>query len=162
MRVLDAGRRHLGTAGRPEWEEFTRDPPEGRRLDIRCQAGAKRGEQTLLIRQRDVRLRWEVELNGRSIGVLQPVEYPLVAALAVAVAETPGGAALPCRIMVADGEGGWAPMVALSGNDSRSGRVSPIRATVGRGSLFRPATTRSTPAGVRVRGLERPRLARAG
>ena len=47
-RVLDARRRHLGTAGRPEWEEFTRDPPEGRRLDIRCQAGAKRGEQTLL------------------------------------------------------------------------------------------------------------------
>ena len=155
MRVLDAGRRHLGTAGRPEWEESTRDPPEGRRLDIRCQAGAKRGEQTLLIRQRDVRLRWEVELNGRSIGVLQPVEYPLVAAFAVAagtlrdgqnrlsivppdgnddvvvkpieldarplgearlevaVAETPGGAALPCRITV--GEGGWAPMVALSG-----------------------------------------------
>ena len=45
-----------------------------------------------------------IELDARPLGE---------ARLEVAVAETPGGAALPCRITV--GEGGWAPMVALSG-----------------------------------------------
>ena len=82
-RLLDPARRHLGTAGQPEWEEFAAAPPASRRLDLRFVAEANANEQTLLIRQRDVRLRWGVEVNGRSLGALEPIEYPLVAAFAL-------------------------------------------------------------------------------
>ena len=67
-RVLSARRLHLGTAGSPEWEEFARDPPLARQLDIRFRSPANSREATLFIRQDDVRQDWIVELNGRRLG----------------------------------------------------------------------------------------------
>ncbi len=58
--VIDAHRRHLGTAGRPEWQEFAGSEPEGRGLELRFEARANPAEATLLIRQRDVKLGWDV------------------------------------------------------------------------------------------------------
>ena len=81
--VLDAGRHHLGTAGRPEWREFAGSEPEGRGLTLRFQGRANSAESTLLIRQRDVKLGWHVRLNDRLLGRLHPMEAALVHALAV-------------------------------------------------------------------------------
>src|SRR6478752_5952967 len=81
--VLDEGRHHLGTAGRPEWREFAGSEPEGRGLELRFQGRANPAESTLLIRQRDVKLGWDVRLNDRLLGRLHPMEAALVHALAV-------------------------------------------------------------------------------
>ncbi len=81
--ILNARRLHLGTAGSPEWEEFARDPPPARQLDLRFRAPANSREATLFIRQDDVRQDWIVELNGRRLGKLFLMEADLVYALPV-------------------------------------------------------------------------------
>jgi hypothetical protein len=81
--VIDARHHHLGTAGRPEWQEFAGSDPEGRSLELRFEGRSNPAEATLLIRQRDVKLEWEVRLNDRAIGRLHPMESALVFALAV-------------------------------------------------------------------------------
>jgi hypothetical protein len=82
-RVLDAGRHHLGVVGRPEWRWFEGATPASNRLDIRFSAKANDREATLFIRQRDVKLDWVVELNGRKLGSLFLVEEPVVHTLPV-------------------------------------------------------------------------------
>jgi hypothetical protein len=81
--VLDAQQHHLGIAGRPEWDEFAADKPEGRELKLVFEGRASARETTLLIRQRDVKLDWPVGLNGRPLGRLVTMEAPLVHALTV-------------------------------------------------------------------------------
>jgi hypothetical protein len=81
--VIDAHRHHLGTAGRPEWREFAGSEPEGRGLELRFEGRANPTETTLLIRQRDVKLGWDIRINDRRIGQLQLMEVGLVQALAV-------------------------------------------------------------------------------
>jgi hypothetical protein len=81
--VLDAHRHHLGIAGRPEWDEFVGNEPEGRALKLTFEGRASAHEATLLIRQHDVKLDWPVRLNGRPLGRLVTMEAPLVHALAV-------------------------------------------------------------------------------
>lgn len=80
---LDAQRHHLGVAGRPEWDEFAGERPEGRSLELRFEAEANRAEATLLIRQRDVKLDWDVRINNKPIGRLLPTEAAAVHALAI-------------------------------------------------------------------------------
>jgi hypothetical protein len=82
-RVLDAQHSHLGTAGLPEWDEFANSTPRGRQLDLTFTAQANATEQTLFIRQREVRTLWNVLLNGRKLGALETLTQPLVLALAV-------------------------------------------------------------------------------
>ncbi len=83
VRVLDAKRYHLGTEGFPEWQEFAGKKPHGRMLEIRFVAQPNASEQTLLIRQRDVKQGWQVQLNGRRLGSLVTQEAQLIHALAV-------------------------------------------------------------------------------
>ncbi len=83
IRVLDATRYHLGTEGFPEWQEFVGKKPHGRMLEIRFEAQRNATEQTLLIRQRDVKQGWQVQLNGRRLGSLVAQEPALVHALAL-------------------------------------------------------------------------------
>lgn len=82
-RVLDATRYHLGTAGLPEWDEFMASTPHGNQLDLTFSARANSTEQTLLIRQREVRTNWNVLLNGRKLGTLETLTQPLVRAVTV-------------------------------------------------------------------------------
>lgn len=81
--MLDATRHHLGTPGFAEWEEFEGKTPHGRRLDLRFEAATNRTEQTLLIRQRDVKAAWTVQLNGRNLGRLAGMDAEQVTPLAV-------------------------------------------------------------------------------
>ncbi|NBV23356.1 MAG: hypothetical protein EBS05_15730 [Proteobacteria bacterium] len=82
-RVLDAARYHLGTEGFPEWEEFVGKKPHGRKLEVTFDAQRNDTEQTLVLRQRDVKQSWQVQLNGRRLGTLVAQETALVHALAV-------------------------------------------------------------------------------
>jgi len=75
--VLDKALHHLGTPGEPEWEEFARDRAEGRSLELRFRALDNPREARLMLRQRDVKLDWNVSLNGRSIGRLYLMEADL-------------------------------------------------------------------------------------
>src|SRR5438046_2528883 len=83
LRVIDAKVHYLGTPGDPEWQEFAGKTPHGRRLDLKFAAQANTNENTLFIRQRDVKLDWIVELNGRKLGKLFVSEQDLVQALPV-------------------------------------------------------------------------------
>ena len=82
-KVLDAASHHLGTPGKPEWDEFAGSPAEGRSFEVRFNALVNRGEATLSIRQRSVKLPWRVRLNGRDIGGLFVMEEPLVQTIPV-------------------------------------------------------------------------------
>ena len=84
-KVLDAASHHLGTPGKPEWDEFAGSPAEGRSLEVRFAALVNRGEATLSIRQRGVKLPWRVRLNGRDLGALFVMEEPLVQTIPVPV-----------------------------------------------------------------------------
>ena len=83
IRTLDQVTYHLRSGTAPEWQEFAEKVPHGRRLDIRFAGTINGTEATLLIRQRDVKLDWNVELNGRRIGKLFLMEAPLVCALSI-------------------------------------------------------------------------------
>ena len=83
LRMIDPKLYYLGTPGDPEWEEFAGKTPHGRRLDLKFTAPANTNGNTLFIRQRDVKLDWAVELNGRKLGKLFVSEQDLVQALPV-------------------------------------------------------------------------------
>jgi hypothetical protein len=81
LRVLDDKLYYLGTPGDPEWQEFAGRTPHGRRLDLKFTTQANTNENTLFIRQRDVKLDWGIELNGRKLGKLFLSEQDLIQAL---------------------------------------------------------------------------------
>ena len=83
LRVIDDKLYYLGTPGDPEWEEFAGRTPHGRRLDVKFTSRANTNENTLFLRQRDVKLDWSVELNGRKLGRLFLSEQDLIQSLAV-------------------------------------------------------------------------------
>jgi hypothetical protein len=74
---------HLRSGAEAEWAEFEGKMPEGKRLDFRFKGKANKEGTTLFIRQVDVKLDWFVELNGRRLGKLFLMEYPLVHSLKV-------------------------------------------------------------------------------
>ena len=78
LRVLDARQYYLSAAGSPEWEEFASRVPNGRQLDLNFQAIANETEQTLFIRQRDVKQTWDVRVNGRQVGHLEWMEQAVI------------------------------------------------------------------------------------
>src|SRR5688500_499366 len=80
--VLESKPLHLGLAGLPEWEEFENSTPHGTKLELSFQSSHTQ-ESTLLIRQRNVKVAWNVTLNGRKLGTLETLTQPLVRALAV-------------------------------------------------------------------------------
>src|SRR5947207_402240 len=82
-RIIDDQLYYLGTPGDPEWQEFAGRTPDGRRLDLKFTARANTNENALFLRQRDVKLDWAVELNGRKLGNLFLSEQDLIQSLAV-------------------------------------------------------------------------------
>jgi hypothetical protein len=81
--ILKAGISHLGLAGDPEWQDFEGRAPDSSSLEIQFTSSANGHEATLLIRQREVSLKWPVLLNGQKLGDLDLSETPTVHVLTV-------------------------------------------------------------------------------
>ncbi len=75
--VLDNRLHHLRIDGPREWTEFSRSS-EGPRLDVRFVAERNTTEQTLRLRQQDVKQSWHVLVNGKQIGRLRVDENDMV------------------------------------------------------------------------------------
>jgi len=74
VRVLDGKLYYLGTPGLNEWQEFEGKTPHGRRLDVAFQSEENAEACTLFLRQYDVKFPWSVQLNGKKIGELMPMD----------------------------------------------------------------------------------------
>jgi len=74
---------HLGVPGAPEWDIFRGTTPHAEALALDFDATTNSTEHTLLIRQSDVKQAWSVEVNGRAIGSLVPIEADLVHMVAI-------------------------------------------------------------------------------
>ncbi|HEX6984611.1 MAG TPA: CehA/McbA family metallohydrolase [Planctomycetaceae bacterium] len=81
-RVLDPALRHLRIDGMREWEAFP-ESPESARLDLTFSAERNATEQTLRLRQQDVKQTWRVRLNDREIGRLTQDENDMVVYLPI-------------------------------------------------------------------------------
>lgn len=81
--MIDPATYHLGVDGLPEWEHFAGRKPHGHELNLRFTARANSTEQALFVRQRDVKQRWEVRVNGRRIGALDNMETHLLTPFAL-------------------------------------------------------------------------------
>lgn len=75
--IIDGRLHHLRADKPREWTDFP-EQPEAARLVIRFRAKANAAEQTLRLRQQDVKQTWKVLLNGRERGRLQPCEDDMV------------------------------------------------------------------------------------
>lgn len=78
-RALDARTSHLRSGTTAEWSGFADSIPLGPHLDLSFDSRRNTNEQTLLLWQDDVKLDWNVELNGKRLGKLVPMEAPLEA-----------------------------------------------------------------------------------
>lgn len=76
VQVLDDKLHHL-RFGEREWAEFP-EQPEGERLQIAFEAKANAAEQTLLLRQVDVKQQWLITLNGKPVGKLRIDENDMI------------------------------------------------------------------------------------
>lgn len=85
VRILDAEMHHL-RFGEREWSEFPEEA-EADRLQLAFEAKANDAEQTLILRQQDVKQQWVVTLNGKPIGKLRVDENDMIEAFAI----PPGG-----------------------------------------------------------------------
>jgi hypothetical protein len=77
LQMLDPGWHHVRNSGSREWSEFPADATN-KKLEIQFISEANRGEQTLSLRQYDVKLNWRVVLNGRVLGSLAGDEKDLI------------------------------------------------------------------------------------
>jgi hypothetical protein len=80
--VLDAKLHHLRAGDEREWSDFPAQA-EGPSLSLRFKAERNDAEQTLRLRQQDVKQTWKVLLNGKEIGRLSPDENDTVLYLPV-------------------------------------------------------------------------------
>jgi hypothetical protein len=78
VEVIQKKQVHLRSGVEPEWEEFKKRIPSGKKMEVRFISRANDTEQTLFIEQRDVKLDWPVRLNGTNLGKLFLMEAPLV------------------------------------------------------------------------------------
>jgi hypothetical protein len=69
VRVLEADMHHVRIAGPREWDTFPETAPRAK-IEISFPAEANSGEQTLHLRQQDVKQSWGVWLNERQVGQL--------------------------------------------------------------------------------------------
>src|SRR5690606_21993278 len=76
-RTLLEGLTHLRPEGPREWEEFP-EQPDAQRLERTFDTVANDAEQTLRLRQQDVKQTWRIELNGKHLGDLHRDENDMV------------------------------------------------------------------------------------
>jgi hypothetical protein len=71
--VIESRLHHLRAGALREWADFPAEA-EGPSLSVKFKAKANAGEQTLRLRQQDVKQTWKVLLNGKELGRLAPDE----------------------------------------------------------------------------------------
>jgi hypothetical protein len=81
-RIILAGLHHLRVSTQREWSEFP-ERAQAQRLMVRFSAAANSAEQTLRLRQQDVKQQWRVSLNEKELGKLALDENDTVIYLAV-------------------------------------------------------------------------------
>src|SRR3954463_10252124 len=81
--VISEKRSFLGGSGEREWKDFDKETPDGPGLTLTFNSHPNAAAATLRIRQRDVKLRWAVLLNGKKIGGLELYEALLESVIAV-------------------------------------------------------------------------------
>jgi hypothetical protein len=81
--TLDNRLHHLRSNGEAEWDEYKNTPVEGSRLDFVFNSQKNTNEWTFFIRQRDVKVVWPVQLNGKTITNLFLSEDDLVNAIKI-------------------------------------------------------------------------------
>jgi len=75
--AIDQRMHHLRTDGPPEWSEFSQEA-EAANLELTFRAVKSETEQTLTLRQQDVKQQWIVSLNGQQLGRLRGDENDMV------------------------------------------------------------------------------------
>jgi hypothetical protein len=80
---LDDRMHHLRSAGEAEWDEYKSVSVEGNRLDVLFASRTNTNEWTLFVHQRDVKVVWPVQLNGKTIANLFLSEDDLVNAIKI-------------------------------------------------------------------------------
>ena len=68
-KTLDPKLYHLRINGPREWSEFPAKPDRAS-LELTFDSKKNDGEQTLCLRQQDVKQRWQIVLNGKQLGTL--------------------------------------------------------------------------------------------
>src|SRR5579864_2891761 len=81
-RILTPRLHHLRLGKMPEWDDFPKHT-DGSKLVLRFQGKSNDHEQTLWLRQQDVRQTWKVLLNGKELGRLPPDENDMAIVLPV-------------------------------------------------------------------------------
>lgn len=82
-RILKEGMHHLRAEGPREWLNFPKKPL-GAALEVPFVAKVNQTEQTLCLRQQDVKQQWQVMLNGKSLGRLVRDENDMTVYFAIA------------------------------------------------------------------------------
>ena len=75
--VIDARLHHLRIDGPREWSEFSY-APDSAQLEVKFNAKRNSTDYTLRLRQQDVKQRWNVTLNGKTLGRLRVNENDMV------------------------------------------------------------------------------------
>lgn len=148
-RVLDGGLHHLRIDGPREWEEFP-EAAEAASLALTFEAEPNEAEQTLRLRQYDVKQEWHVRLNGKELGRLRQDENEMVVYFAVPsgaltagrnevrVEQSVGGRAVPDDVRIGEVALDSRPVrevlseatVSVTVVDADSGGPIPARVTV--------------------------------
>ncbi|MCA9161755.1 MAG: PHP domain-containing protein, partial [Planctomycetales bacterium] len=81
-RTLDDRLLHLRNGESREWADFA-ESPDADSLTVAFQAEANAAEQTLRLRQQDVKQAWRVELNGQPLGQLERDENDMIVYFAI-------------------------------------------------------------------------------
>ena len=83
-RAIEPRLLHLRSGVEREWSEFP-ETPHGQRLDVTFTSTKNATEQTLFVRQQDVKQAWNVSLNGKKLGALTIDENDMVVTFAIPV-----------------------------------------------------------------------------
>ncbi len=82
--VIEPKLLHLRSGVEREWSEFP-ETPHGQRLDVTFASTKNTTEQTLFVRQQDVKQAWNVSLNRKKLGALTVDENDMVVTFAIPV-----------------------------------------------------------------------------
>lgn len=82
IQVLQTELSHLRFGDKPEWSEFPQQA-DSERIQLAFQSKVNNAEQTLLVRQQDVKQQWVITINGKPVGKLRIDENEMIETFAI-------------------------------------------------------------------------------